>query len=150
MNIAGNDNITTFEDMIHKLAKKYAGFWWAAKTDFPELKKSFGKNEKRIKEKSSDQFIKRMSGEMGTIPYNKDILALWRKNVKQMVMEFGKSTIELADGYINILFDDGFINSTAEFVKAAKNFEPKIRLEDIFQAIRNVWIMNSIQILHNH
>ncbi|SFN32979.1 hypothetical protein [Proteiniclasticum ruminis] len=44
----------------------------------------------------------------------------------------------------------GFLESTEEFFERSQSFEPEFKPEDLFQAVRNVWIMNCLQLLfHN-
>jgi len=51
--------------------------------------------------------------------------------------------------YLDTIFNEGFINSTRMFIENVKKFDPSIKIEDIYQALRNVWIMNSLQIYLN-
>lgn len=41
----------------------------------------------------------------------------------------------------------GFLESTEAFFERAQTFEPEFKSVDLFQAVRNVWIMNCIQLL---
>lgn len=47
----------------------------------------------------------------------------------------------------DVILSEPFKNASHEFVKAAKEFDAKIRNRDVYQAIRNLWIGNSIQYL---
>lgn len=50
---------------------------------------------------------------------------------------------------INPVFEKGFIRTTREFVENLKTFDPDLKIENVYQALRNVWIMNSLQIYLN-
>ncbi|WP_312459285.1 hypothetical protein [Proteiniclasticum sp.] len=41
----------------------------------------------------------------------------------------------------------GFLESTEAFFEKSQSFEPEFKPEDLFQAVRNVWIMNCLQLL---
>jgi hypothetical protein len=47
---------------------------------------------------------------------------------------------------IDPVFEKGFIRTTREFVENLKAFDPDLKIENVYQALRNVWIMNSLQI----
>jgi hypothetical protein len=44
-----------------------------------------------------------------------------------------------------IILGKGFTKSTRDFIRMAKDFDPQLSYSDIFQAGRNVWIVNSLQ-----
>jgi hypothetical protein len=44
-----------------------------------------------------------------------------------------------------VLFSNGYKEATRDFLKKARAFDPNITVEEIYQALRNVWIANSIQ-----
>ncbi|HAG42158.1 MAG TPA: hypothetical protein DCL31_00580 [Clostridium sp.] len=46
-----------------------------------------------------------------------------------------------------ILFSRELLKGTEDFINAAKTFDSNISIEDIGQAMRNVWIMNILQML---
>ncbi|MEN6560487.1 MAG: hypothetical protein ABFD52_06920 [Acidobacteriota bacterium] len=43
------------------------------------------------------------------------------------------------------VYDARFLNSTRRFIQAARDFDPALGLASAYQALRNVWIMNSLQ-----
>ncbi len=46
------------------------------------------------------------------------------------------------------LIQSTYADATKKFVDEAREFDPDLEAESIFQALRNVWIMHSIQVLH--
>jgi len=51
----------------------------------------------------------------------------------------------MSDLYLDSVFQDEAVLSTRMFVDKAKVFDPTLRIEDVYQALRNAWIMNSLQ-----
>ncbi len=43
------------------------------------------------------------------------------------------------------VYDERFVDSTRCFLKAARDFDPGLGLDSAYQALRNVWIMNTLQ-----
>jgi hypothetical protein len=51
----------------------------------------------------------------------------------------------MSDMYLDSVFQDDSVRSTRRFVDRAKEFDPTLQIEDVYQALRNAWIMNSLQ-----
>ena len=58
---------------------------------------------------------------------------------------FLKTGLNFEDDNLDIILSNDFKEATKEFVKRARYFDPSISLNDIYQACRNVWIMNGVQ-----
>lgn len=71
----------------------------------------------------------------------------WRHAVRRRVRDFGERHLGWPAGYRRLLVADEFWETTVEFVRSARRFAPRIAPADLFQALRNVWIINSIQLL---
>lgn len=93
----------------------------------------------RIK-KSINHLCKKLSADMpqnmAQMKDNKDILALIK-----LWLEFDVS--QMSD-----TLKDDYIMASELFIKRVKARWPNISSEDIFQALRNVWIMIALQIMH--
>ena len=61
------------------------------------------------------------------------------------IREFGRRFLEMSDLYLDSVFQDETVLSTRMFVDKAKMFDPTLQIEDVYQALRNAWIMNSLQ-----
>jgi hypothetical protein len=46
---------------------------------------------------------------------------------------------------LEAVYDARFIDATRRFLQAARDFDPELNLPSAYQALRNVWIMNSLQ-----
>lgn len=44
------------------------------------------------------------------------------------------------------VYDFRFLDSTRSFIRAARDFDPELRVDAVYQALRNVWIMNTLQL----
>ena len=61
------------------------------------------------------------------------------------IRDFFKSALNYEDSHLDIVFSAGFRKSTNKFMEKGRKFDPDMSTEDIFQASRNVWIINGIQ-----
>ena len=135
--------------MIKELTDKYLSIWWETKPELhmPTEKISFAekiKNEKKI-----ELFRKALFRTLKKIPKNENEEEDLRKEVFELIKEMEIQISNYEESIIDFFIDNGYGNITREFIDEVKKFDSQMEVYDIFQAIRNVWIMNSIQILYN-
>ncbi|MFZ3387177.1 MAG: hypothetical protein WA120_08390, partial [Candidatus Hydromicrobium sp.] len=61
------------------------------------------------------------------------------------IRTFFKSTFNFEDNHLDIILSDNYTEATKKFIENGRRFDPNLSMEDIFQACRNVWIINGIQ-----
>jgi len=71
----------------------------------------------------------------------------WREGLRATLQDFGEHHFGWPDGYRRLLFGDAFYESSVAFARQARAFDPSLRLDDLWQAMRNVWIGNNLQML---
>ena len=67
--------------------------------------------------------------------------------MRRRLQDFGEAHFGWPAGYRSLLFGDAFYDASVAFARQARAFEPTISLDDLWQALRNVWIGNSLQML---
>lgn len=63
------------------------------------------------------------------------------------ILEIDKSKLLFDKPFLKFFIDKGYLESTEAFVQRANNEDGMLSNLEVAQAIRNVWIMNSLQIL---
>jgi len=71
----------------------------------------------------------------------------WRDGLRTTLQDFGERRFGWPDGYRRLLFGDAFYESSVAFARQARAFDPSLPLDDLWQAMRNVWIGNNLQML---
>lgn len=71
------------------------------------------------------------------------------KKIQSNIGLFMKQIFCFSDKEIALLSHKGFMECTKEFMSMARDFDPSLAIEDIFQATRNLWIINTLQIMMN-
>jgi hypothetical protein len=71
----------------------------------------------------------------------------WREKLRATLQEFGERRLGWPNGYRRLLFGDAFYESSVAFARDARAFDPSLPLDDLWQAMRNVWIGNNLQML---
>ncbi len=81
-----------------------------------------------------------------------------RKNIQQFRNNPGESIFPLFKGFLKTVFDfekeqlniilsEDFKNVSKDFFYKARAFGPELKPENIYQGLRNVWIMNGVQLM---
>lgn len=69
----------------------------------------------------------------------------WGTALKKLIYECGTGIIGLNSSSMRLLLDEGLCEATSDFIIKAREFDSGLKMDDISQALRNVWIMNCIQ-----
>lgn len=133
--------------MIQNYTEQYAELWEKCSIQMPEFSNVYLKGDKRSKEKSLDQFLEvikafrkdRIRGKS----YSEGEQQLFLSNVRGFLC----NGLDFTDGQLELMFSDEMVEITRKFVRQAKAFDPDLAFNDIFQACRNMWIMNGLQLI---
>lgn len=131
------------ERTVQELKRKYKQLWLDTAFTFPEFSKRYTRSEKKQTESETTKFLDELveNRERQSLPeVNQDDLF---KEKERDIVRFCQS----AGLYMDQQFSAGFDRSTKSFREKIKNFDSSLKPENIYQALRNVWIMNSLQIL---
>lgn len=140
------NNPQSVDKIVEMLKLKYLNIWYDTAVDFPYLNKKYSLPQKIKKERELNSFTESLATLLQSMPEGELNQAEWKGRIMDLIRGFGKETLEFDDSLIDIIFTDGYTRVTNQFIRSAKDFDSNINVLNIFQAIRNVWIMNSIQI----
>ena len=115
--------------------------WNNSSSVFPKLDTAYSLLQKKAREKKFEAFLRSIKGclsdcEMGS-----------SHPLFTHIRNFLKECLDYSDEQLNIILSDEMVDTTLQFVRKARQFDSKLSLEEIFQACRNVWIMNGLQYL---
>jgi len=120
--------------------------WENSSNEMPTFIKKFSVSEKHERETHFDSFQKSI----------RELQS--RKNIHQFRNNPGQSIFPLFKGFLKTVFDfekeqlnlilsEDFKNVSKDFFYKARNFGPDLKPENIYQGLRNVWIMNGVQLM---
>lgn len=135
--------------MIKDLKYKYLSIWWETKSELNMSAKKISCAEKIKNERKIEFFRKELFQTLKKIPKNEKEEETLRREVFNLIKELEVHILNHGESIIDFFIDNGYGKVTEEFISEVKRFDSEMEFYDIFQAIRNVWIMNSIQILYN-
>jgi hypothetical protein len=136
-----------FETQFKNMLNTYTQIWWSTNKSFPNLAVKTSYWIKRKNEKTIEIFIKDFLKYIRDFPKNESDKVKWKTQVQKLLNKFIQESSIITESDKNILFNEDLINSTKLFIKEAKEFNEKLTAEDIGQALRNLWILNIIQLL---
>lgn len=70
---------------------------------------------------------------------------IWKNKTLLQARGVGNQVFGLTDEWANIFLKEEFMQATRNFIEEVRRFDPALQMTDIFQALRNVWIMNCLQ-----
>jgi len=144
--ISLSDKTGPLEDTVKRLKDKYLNLWWNMKSDFPEFDRVYTREEKLKTEKEIDNFIKKVSIYIENYHNNKEAGNHVSVKSGSQARVFLDTLTGILDFQVDESLTEKFIRSTGLFLEKIKKFDPGLDIENIYQALRNIWIMNSIQV----
>lgn len=140
-------NKSKVSDEVTELKRYFADRWWSSNKELPNLGQKTDYWYKRRKEKETNKFIKQFIRMIKQFSEVEDECNIWKENIRDLIDNFIKGSDLISGQDREILFNNDLFQSTEKFVYEARKFDSTIKVEDIGQAMRNVWIMNIIQLL---
>jgi hypothetical protein len=136
-----------FWGQLRELEAKYVDLWLSTDDLTPVLDEISTWRRRRDNARAAWGLIDELSVEVEQYPDAKEERVDWRERLKEKVQRFGEERLGWPAGYRKLLVADEFFDTTVEFTRRARRFDPSICDGDLGQALRNVWIANSIQML---
>jgi len=132
---------------VEELLAHFTARWWATGTSLPSLGPALSPAEQRVREKHLGQFTGTLLHQVKHPPLTPGERQALLNQVGPQVSEFLKGAFGMADRQIEAIRTYRFIEAASEFARQATQFDPTISTDDVFQACRNVWSMNLMQLL---
>lgn len=125
----------------------FTNTWWDTSKDLPDLKNITTYQHKKKQEGLTNKFIDSFVKSIESFPLGEQNQKIWKKNIDILINQFIDNCDLINKEDKNILFTNNLLKNTETFVNEAQAFDSNISIENIGQAMRNLWIMNIIQTL---
>jgi len=140
-----SDKVGKLQQDIERYKREYIRMWWETTAAFPQLSKRYEERTQESTAKKLLRFIDHASGRLDECPSDEDEKKEWMEDFLSEIKKFAQNFLEMSDLYLDAVFQEDYVRSTQMFIDKAKEFDPRIAIEDLYQALRNAWIMNSLQ-----
>jgi hypothetical protein len=138
----------SFDSNLRCLIEKYTHWWQESEDAFPVLPLTLYTPEDQASNESRARLlVDSMEEEFRNYPDEERLHSAWRARMLGSLRRFGKS-FGFLDSHFDIVFSEAYLEATRAFVRKARIFDPAIKTDALAQALRNVWVMNSLQLLH--
>jgi hypothetical protein len=121
--------------------------WNHCQSGFPLFTTSYSEDTRKEKEDFFSGYMKKFRKVREDVKKGKP-----RPEDSKFFRAFGrfmKVVYDFSDEGLSIVLHPDMIGVSKTFFSQAREFDPALKQEDLFQALRNVWIMNSLQLLLN-
>ncbi len=132
---------------INHYVNDFINLWERSSVQFPNLGEEIPLTEKLQREEEVEQFSKKAKNNVAFGKSNTYAHKELKLQFKQNIMAFVKNAFNFKESELAMMTEKGFTGATKDFMQMARNFDPDIKMEDVFQACRNLWIINTLQII---
>ena len=132
---------------VAELTERFAALWRATPAREPRTGPPIGRGRRWSSGRAARLLIDDLARRVETLPADGDERRAWRRATEERVRVFGERHLGWPRGYRDLLLADGFHDSSLAFARRARAARPDLDGEELFQALRNVWIANSLQML---
>lgn len=132
-------------DRVEAMTRDYQAFWPETPDHMPDFYAVFTMRQKRVLEGEVDDLLERVEA------IRRDHAGDREELQAQLQLAGGEMQrlCTAAGLYFDHAFTDGFGRATREFLGRVKAFDRQLTPENCYQALRNVWIFNSLQALQD-
>jgi len=133
--------------MIRNYTVQYSEIWEQCSIQMPWFSKVYPKEDKLSREKFLDQFLNTIKAFRKDRIRGKSFTEADQQLFLNNIRGFLHTGLDFTEGQLELMFSDEMVEITRSFVRQAKAFDPDLAFNDIFQACRNMWIMNGLQLI---
>ena len=130
---------------VAALRDEHARLWEATPPVMPTLGPRVGWLRHLSNERAARRLVDALAAEVEHMPDGERERVAWRERVRERLQTFGEERLAWPAGYRRLLFADAFLAASLAFAREARAFDPDLPFEGLGQALRNVWIGNSLQ-----
>jgi len=127
----------------NKLRNQFINKWMECSEDFPNNKRKFSSIEKFLWEMKCDRFLNFIRSHVQNDSNNSSLL---QKKCKS----FFKEELAYTSDQLELIFSNDMIIATKDFIAKALLFDSELDNEELFQAMRNQWIVFGLQSLFGY
>ncbi len=143
-----NSGITpVFEEFVRTQTDKMRDLWFSSSDQPTPLLDEIPLNKKLENEARVTSLLEWISKRLDSTVRGGNSSKGFAGEAADLIKNAGNEILQLSEEEMNSLDELGINQSAAAFVKNAREFDPFMPFEEIFQASRNVWTSNYLQAL---
>lgn len=131
---------------VQDYIQHFSEIWSNSSDKFPEFSRCYSNDEQLERENNFERFQKKI-GEMQSRGKIQQLRNAPDKSFFPVFKSFLQTVFDFEPEHLNIILSEEFKNVSKDFFYKARDFGPELSSENIYQGLRNVWIMNGIQLM---
>ncbi len=132
-------------EQVECLTRRCVDLWYQTSDDAPDLGPTYSLAEQREREAFLDRSIKDTDRLLRDMPSDPDASLAWQGRLLGTVESVLRDALGFGSESLDIVMRGGLTEVGLQFGRAARRFDPAMNGDGIFQAGRNAWVMNSVQ-----
>jgi hypothetical protein len=134
------------DSRVKDFVRDYSKLWLESPAEPLPMVKSYARTDKKEIERDLTALVEKVTAEQKNLPdeageQNPD----WIDRFADALQPFLKRLLDRLDIPLKNVFDKRYLDATHAFIQASRRFDPELAIAQVYQALRNVWIMNSLQ-----
>ena len=130
-----------------RLLRRFATLWQECEPCAPPFEFTYSPREQSAREAHLDRFLEAVNSELHRLPRTAPERQATQERITAAFSKLARSALDFEERHLEVLFERGFSRVGVELAQAARRFDPAISAGDIFQASRNAWVLNGLQLL---
>jgi hypothetical protein len=142
--------MTIGETTLMALSVEFQGQFlelWEGVSDSAALRSRYSPSEHAINASEADRLIATVEQDVKRQVLNRDQTEALDRHVIQLFSEYCESHLDFRRAECQMIFTIEHLQATRDFIQEARKFDTGLAAASLHQALRNVWVMNNIQIL---
>lgn len=131
--------------MLEKYTDYYFELWESSSDQFPDFIRTYSDSEQFRKDQYLGKYIKSIKALRLERNTKSSMGHKTELSILKYSHDFFVHGLDFSDVQLELMFSDGMVDLTRNFVRQAQLFDSTLSFHDIFQACRNAWIMHGLQ-----
>lgn len=128
---------------------EFTQLWNNSSPEFSSINQVVSLEEKLEREEALMKFSKSLRSDVDFKKLNVEAKEQLIRQFQEGIGQFFMNSLNFSPHEAAIVGQSGLMGITKEFMMMARRFDPEVQIDDVFQASRNLWIVNSLQIMMN-
>ncbi|NOY96482.1 MAG: hypothetical protein GXO81_08915 [Chlorobi bacterium] len=133
--------------IIEKHIDYFSGLWRECSSSYPLLETKYTPQEQKVNESHFEKVARALKLKNDKNPGSENNSSSHVSSTTTLFRELFTSVFGFENEQLDLILSPQFKLATKKFIKMGRNLDPDLDLTDIFQACRNAWIMNGIQLM---
>jgi len=141
-----SDKTDCLGDVLNRLKRDHLNIWDDTPERFPVFHKHYSSEEQFRNEKEIGMLIESFFQHLEKPQSRKTDSLEGVQNPLSQPGSFVQRLTGVIGNNLNEFYSEKIIHSSQVFLNKVKRFDPCLEVDSVYQALRNIWIMNSLQI----